>query len=168
MEDGQNKSGRVVIKKARGKQHLGTFVKGLLRRGTFHWRARTEAMTAARVERGKYKCASCGDLFGPKEVDLDHNDPVVDPKHGFTTWDDYINRLFCPAEGFSVLCHQCHENKTLVEDKMREHYKVKAEVLPDFTKDKKYTKSKLNKKDAEAKSTAEKLEWLEQKDIDEP
>jgi hypothetical protein len=142
MEDNQNKSGRVVVKKARGKQNLNTFVKGLLRRGTFHWRARTEAMTAARVERGKYKCASCGDLFGPKEVDLDHNEPVVDPKHGFTTWDDYIARLFCPAEGFSVLCKQCHENKTRVEDVMREHYKTKAEGIPDFTEDKKYTKKK--------------------------
>lgn len=142
MEDNQNKSGRVVVKKARGKQNLNTFVKGLLRRGTFHWRARTEAMTAARVERGKYKCASCGDLFGPKEVDLDHNEPVVDPKHGFTTWDDYINRLFCPAEGFSVLCKQCHENKTLIEDSMREHYKTKGENMPDLTEDKRFTKKK--------------------------
>jgi len=129
MEDNQNKSGRVVVKKARGKQALGTFVRGLLRRGTFHWRARQEAMTAARVERGKYKCASCQDLFGPKEVDLDHNEPVIDPKTGFTNWDDYINRLFCQADGFSVLCKQCHENKTLVEDQMREHYKTKSEGI---------------------------------------
>ena len=140
MEDDQNKSGRVVVKKARGKQNLNTFVKGLLRRGTFHWKARTEAMTAARVERGKYKCASCQDLFGPKEVDLDHNEPVVDPKKGFTTWDDYIGRLFCPAEGFSVLCHSCHEAKTQIEDSMRQHYKTKSENMPDLTKDKKYSK----------------------------
>jgi 5-methylcytosine-specific restriction endonuclease McrA len=142
LEDGQNKSGRVVVKKARGKQNLNTFVKGLLRRGTFHWRARTEAMTAARVERGKYKCASCQDLFGPKEVDLDHRHPVVDPKTGFTTWDDYINRLFPPADQWDVLCKQCHENKTLIEDKMREHYKTKVEGIPDLTKDKVYTKKK--------------------------
>lgn len=144
MEDGQNKSGRVVVKKQRGKQNLNTFVKGLLRRGTFHWRARTEAMTAARVERGKYKCAHCQDLFGPKEVDLDHRDPVVDPKTGFTTWDDYINRLFPPADMWDVLCKQCHENKTLIEDKMREHYKSKPEGIPDLTADKKYTKKKKN------------------------
>lgn len=142
MEDNQNKSGRVVVKKARGKQNLNTFVKGLLRRGTFHWRARTEAMTAARVSRGRYKCAQCDDLFGPKEVDLDHIEPVVDPKKGFTTWDDYIERLFCPAEGFAVICKQCHENKTLIEDAMREHYKQKKDYIPDLTKDKKYTKKK--------------------------
>lgn len=145
MEDNQNKSGRVVVKKARGKQTLSTFIKGLLRRGTFHWRARTEAMGNARVERGKYKCAHCEDLFGPKEVDLDHIDPVVNPKTGFTTWDDYINRLYPPAEGWAVLCKQCHENKTLLEDTMREHYKSKPESLPDLTSDKKYTKKKLDK-----------------------
>ena len=145
MEEGENKSGRVVVKKARGKQNLNTFVKGLLRRGTFHWRARTEAMTNARVERGKYKCSQCQDLFGPKEVALDHILPVVDPKVGFTTWDDYINRLFCPAEGFQVLCHGCHDVKTQIEDQMREHYKVKGEGMPDLTKDKKYTKKKGKK-----------------------
>lgn len=144
MEDNQNKSGRVVVKKARGGQNLNTFVKGLLRRGTFHWRARTEAMTNARVERGRYKCAHCEELFGPKEVDLDHRFPVVDPKTGWVSWDDYIARLFCPADQFDVLCKQCHSNKTILEDTMREHYKTKAEGIPDLTKEKKYTKKGKN------------------------
>lgn len=138
----ENKSGRVVVKKKQKKQTLSTFIKGLLRRGTFHWKARTEAMTNARVERGKYECAECHDLFGPKEVALDHTFPVVDPKVGFTTWDDYINRLFCEAEGFQVLCHPCHDAKTLIEDSMRMYYKTAAEGAPDLTKDKKFTKSK--------------------------
>lgn len=125
MEDNENKSGRVVVKKQRKKQNLRTFIVGTLRRATFKWSARTEAMAAARVERGKYRCASCGDIFGPKEVDLDHNVPVIDPKKGWTNYDDFIERLFCPAEGFSVLCKQCHEQKTFVEDQMREHYKKK-------------------------------------------
>jgi hypothetical protein len=140
MED--NKSARVVAKKSKGKQTLSTFIKGLLRRGSFHWRARTEAMTAARVERGRYKCATCEDLFGPKEVALDHIKPVVDPKVGFTTWDDYIERLFCPMDGFQVICHSCHDAKTLMEDAMREHYKSEKEGMPDLTPDKKYTKKK--------------------------
>ncbi len=145
MQDEENKSGRVVVRKKQKKQNLATFVKGLLRRGSFHWKARTEAMVAARVERGKYLCASCGDLFGPKEVDLDHNEPVIDPKTGFTTWDSYIERLFCPAEGFSVLCKACHEAKTKIEDVMREHYKTPDEGMPDLTPDKKYRKKKGKK-----------------------
>lgn len=125
MEFNENKSGRVVVKKQRGKQHLATFVKGLLRRGTFHWRARSEAMSAARVSRGRYLCAECKDQFGPKEVILDHIEPVVDPKTGFTTWDDYIKRMYPPAEGFQVLCIACSDVKTQIEDQMREHYKQK-------------------------------------------
>lgn len=146
MEDlDENKSARVNVRKKKGQQNLNTFVKGILRRGSFHWRARTEAMQAARIERGKYKCAMCEETFGPKEVDLDHVEPVVDPKTGFTTWDDYINRLYCPAEGFQVICHSCHDFKTLLEDQMREHYKVKGENIPDFTEEKKYTKKKGKK-----------------------
>lgn len=125
----ENKSGRVVVKKARGKQNLNTFVKSLLRRGTFHWRARTEAMAAARVERGKYKCATCEDLFGPKEIILDHIEPVVDPKVGFIDFDVYIKRMFPPKEGFQTLCTTCSDQKTAVEDSMREHYKKKRKEL---------------------------------------
>jgi len=43
-----------------------------------------------------------------------------------------------------VICHSCHEAKTMIEDKMREHYKSKAEGIPDLTSDKKYTKKKKN------------------------
>jgi len=143
MEDlDENKSARVNVKKSRKPQNKATFVKGLLRRGTFHWRARTEAMQAARVSRGQYRCAMCQDLFKAGEVDLDHIEPVVDPKTGFTTWDDYINRLFCEADKFQVICHGCHDHKTRLEDMMREHYKTKGEGTPDFTKEKKYTKKK--------------------------
>lgn len=149
MEIKENKSGRVVVKKKQSKQNLATFVKGILRRGSFHWKARQEALVNARVERGKYKCASCQDLFGPKEVDLDHRYPVIDPKTGFTTWDDYINRLFCSSEDFDVLCKACHEAKTKMEDIMREHFKTQVEEIPDLTKDKKY-KKKIDKHSKES------------------
>lgn len=122
-----------MAKKAKG-QNRATFVKGILRRGSFHWKARNAALVAARVSRGKYLCKTCGDLFGPKEVDLDHNLPVIDPKKGFTTWDDYINRLYCEESGFSVLCKSCHSAKTMQEDLLREHFKTERDELPDLTK----------------------------------
>jgi hypothetical protein len=84
-------------------------------------------------------------LFGPKEVALDHIEPVIDPKVGFTTWDSYIERLFCEADSFQVLCHADHDQKTQIEDAMRMHYKSEAEGAPDLTKDKKYTKKKGKK-----------------------
>lgn len=142
MEFDENKSGRVVVKKQRGKQNLKTFITGELRRSSFRWRARTEAMQNARVERGKYKCNECKDLFGPKQIILDHIEPVVDPKVGWVDWNTFIERLFVPAEKFQILCHACSSVKTEIEDKMREHYKQKKEHIPDFTSDKRYTKKK--------------------------
>jgi formate-dependent nitrite reductase cytochrome c552 subunit len=59
---------------------------------------------------------------------------VVDPKEGFTTWDSYIERLFCPAEHFDVLCKSCHEAKTQIEDVMREHYKNEKDYVPNLKK----------------------------------
>ena len=132
MEENKNKSGRVVAKKKGKKQNLRTFVTNILRRGSFYWKPRNEALSNARVARGQYKCAECQELFGPKQVILDHINPVVDPKTGFVSWDDYINRLFCPAEGFQVLCRTCSDSKTLIEDKMREHFKTCKEEIPDF------------------------------------
>lgn len=147
MEINENKSGRVVVKKAKKKVNLKTFITGVLRRATLKWPARQEALSNARVERGRYRCADCGDLFGPKEIDLDHRVPVIDPKTGFKTWDDFIEKLFCEADMFDVLCKQCHTNKTILEDAMRTHYNTKKEAIPDLTSDKKYTKKKIDKKD---------------------
>lgn len=133
MESNNNKSGRVVAKKKQKKQNRKNFVVSLLRRGSFYWKARAEALTNARVARGQYRCAMCGELFGPKEVDIDHIEPVIDPRTGFTTFDDYINKLFCDADGFQILCRAaCHSSKTMIEDQMREHFKTGKEEIPDF------------------------------------
>jgi 5-methylcytosine-specific restriction endonuclease McrA len=56
---------------------------------------------------------------------MDHKIPVVDPQEGFTTWDSYINRMFCPEENFQVLCSPCHDTKTKSEDHIR-HRKNKS------------------------------------------
>lgn len=140
MEENKNKSGRVVAKKKGKKQNLRTFVTSLLRRGSFYWKPRSEALARARVARGQYKCAMCEDLFGPKQVIVDHIDPVVDPKTGFVSWDEYIPRLLCPVEGFQILCHSCSDTKTKIEDELREHFKTCKEEIPNF-------KHKKNKED---------------------
>lgn len=132
MESNNNKSGRVVSKKKAKKQSLRTFVTSLLRRGSFYWKPRSEAMTKARVSRGLYRCAMCEETFKPKEVIIDHIEPVVDPKTGFVGWDDYIQKLLCPVEGFQILCRACSDSKTRIEDEMREHFKTCKEELPDF------------------------------------
>lgn len=90
-----------------------------LRKASFRWPPRTEALRAARVSRGQYKCAGCEGEFTNKEVSLDHKEPVIDPKRGWQGWDSFIERMFCPASGFQVLCSECHDNKTEKERTIR-------------------------------------------------
>ncbi len=102
-----------------------------LRRLSYQWAPRKDALRSARVERGKYTCSSCDKLFGPKEINLDHTLPVIDPHEGFTTWDDYINRLFCDKSGFTVMCKECHSYKTNFENEIRKQVKSKSDKEPD-------------------------------------
>lgn len=61
---------------------------------------------------------------------MDHVSPVIDPVKGFTTWDDFINRMFCDELGFQCLCVDCHNLKTKAENKVRREYK-KLDKLKD-------------------------------------
>ena len=70
-----------------------------------------EAMRASRVERGKYLCSECKDLFGPKEIAVDHIE-AVGPIDNLQT---YRERLFCGPDGYQVLCKPCHKLKTAQE-----------------------------------------------------
>lgn len=94
-----------------------------LRRLSYQWPPRREAIKRARTERGVYKCASCEGSFGPKEIQLDHIKPVVDEEIGFVDWDTYIDRLFCSVDGFQVLCKTCHGAKTYLEQEIRKQVK---------------------------------------------
>lgn len=97
-----------------------SWVKAKLRNASIQWPAKTEAKRLARVSRGIYKCAMCQEArFREKEIQLDHIKPVVGIKEGFTTWDQYIERLLPDVQGYQVLCLSCHSIKTDLENKMR-------------------------------------------------
>lgn len=99
-----------------------SFIKSLLRAGTMRWGPKYEAIKKAFVKRavnprtGKlcklHKCALCGGLFPQNAIRADHIKPVVDPRVGFISWDEYIERMFCEVENFQALCVPCHEKKT--------------------------------------------------------
>lgn len=89
-----------------------------LRKASYRYPARNEALKRARVDRNQYKCAHCGNIFGRKDVQIDHIVPVV-KLQGFTGWDDYITRMFCPVEGYQVLCKEDHAKKTEQERTQR-------------------------------------------------
>ncbi len=101
------------------KEQRKRFVVALLRRGSYKWPYRSEAMQAARVERGIYTCAICKQRRRNKDVQLDHIAPVVDPNDGFVGFNNYIARLLPGLAGWQVLCVDCHKAKTKEENAKR-------------------------------------------------
>lgn len=77
---------------------------------------KNEALKKARVAPATFQCAKCKKTYERSGVNVDHVEPVIDPKVGFKDWDTYINRLFCPLEGLQVLCGPCHDEKTKEEN----------------------------------------------------
>lgn len=122
------------------KSEFNNFIKNLLRRGSYRWKPRDEAIRNSRVARGFYKCAHCNvDTFKRQEVELDHVHPVISIESGFTNWDDFITRLFVQADGFQVLCKNCHMAKTMIEDQLRAEYNAERKTIEK-------EKNKLDKK----------------------
>ena len=102
------------------------FVKGLLRSGSGKWAPKQQCIKKARVSRGIYTCSCCGELVTAtikhpttgkrtKNILADHVIPIIDPAVGFTTWDDFIEGLFCEEENFQAVCYACHKEKTKEE-----------------------------------------------------
>ncbi len=109
--------------KPKAKPIIKHWLTNKLRRLSYQWPPRKEAIRAARQSRGQYQCAICERLFGPREIQLDHIIPVVDEETGFVGWDTYIERLFCSQDNFQVLCKPCHAGKTFLEQEIRKDVK---------------------------------------------
>ena len=108
--------------------NLKTWVIQRLRGQSYKWPSRNEALVAARIERGLYKCAHCNGTFKRCEVEIDHIKPVV-PLTGWDNWDGFIERLFCNTEGFQILCKTpCHTVKTTAEDTIRAKYNAERKA----------------------------------------
>lgn len=101
-----------------------------IRRISYQYPARKEAIKKARVARGQYKCAGCGGVFKHGEFQLDHVQPVIDPHTGFTDWNSFMERMFCDIDGWQILCKDlCHKYKTQRENEIRKQ--VKKENKPE-------------------------------------
>ncbi len=108
---------------------IKSFITTVLRGGMRRWPPKWEVLQSAYVERRKnpasgklakfYQCSSCKSDYTSTQVQVDHIEPAVDPIKGFTTWDEFIERLFVPATGMQVLCKPCHKIKTKKETKAR-------------------------------------------------
>lgn len=105
------------------------FITSVIRGGFRRWPPKFEVLKEAKVGKkvnqasGRiaehFKCEGCQESYPAKEVQVDHIDPVVDPKIGFVDWDTFISRLFCSEENLQVLCKGCHLLKTKLEREER-------------------------------------------------
>lgn len=101
-------------------KELRRFLIPKLRTASYRWYYRSEAIKAARIDRGVYECAMCKARLKNGEFKVDHKDPVV-PLDGWDgkDWTIYINRMFCDTKGFQILCDPCHTVKTDTEVQLR-------------------------------------------------
>lgn len=102
------------------------FIISALRQASNRWPPKYMCRKAAWISRGLYWCAGYKQdphKIAAKEVKVDHIIPVVDPATGFTTFDDFIKRLFTEQENFQVLCEACHQRKTNDEKGQRKNVK---------------------------------------------
>lgn len=99
------------------------WVKRHIEQLSYKWEPRSKAMKNARRvslltdkrTKWQYQCNSCKEWFKGTQVQLDHIVPKGKySKQTFFTW---LDRLFCNADGFQVLCVPCHLKKTNTEKK---------------------------------------------------
>lgn len=84
--------------------------------------AKIEARTTVEGQRHRYEyqCASCGNTFRDKEVQVDH----IKPAGSLKTFDDlpsFVENLFCEVENLQVLCKDCHKAKTKEEREAKKY-----------------------------------------------
>jgi 5-methylcytosine-specific restriction endonuclease McrA len=89
------------------------YIKAALRRTWGRSKQRQGALNAAKISYGLYRCAECKQTNKRKNIEVDHIVAIG----RFTTFDLYIERLFCDTSGLRVLCKMCHKGKTKTDMK---------------------------------------------------
>lgn len=133
-------------KKKKSKYNANSAIRSAVRRAFSRSPIVQEVLKEVRTEEPKYNkdgslakkpavfytCAICGKKFKSSVVAVDHIAPVIPLDKTFTTWDDFISRLFCEKDNLQVLCNyklkykddyggepSCHYKKTQSEKDIR-------------------------------------------------
>lgn len=97
---------------------LKAYIINHLRRIGYRAIHRAAAFEKAHKGRAQWECQACFKIFSSsKDLHGDHRSPIVDPEKGFTTWDEYINKLFLGE--IDAICKLCHSEKTERENNVR-------------------------------------------------
>lgn len=98
---------------------LKNYIIAHLRRIGYRAIHRKAAFNRAYKGPGQWECEQCKKIYRTqKELHGDHIQPVVNPEIGFTTWDDYIKKLFL-GEMQAICKEVCHKEKTRGENERR-------------------------------------------------
>jgi 5-methylcytosine-specific restriction endonuclease McrA len=103
-----------------------SFIRSALRQKSRWWKPIVKCKLAARrIYKGdnkrqkyEYQCAKCKNWFPDKEVEVDHIIPAGSLKSG-DDLKEFVEKLFCEAEGLRVLCKKCHHKITHGQDNDR-------------------------------------------------
>ena len=114
---------------------FNSFITSTLRAGARRWQPKYDTLNQSKTEKkinvktGRmaqhFRCEICAGEFTQKDMEVDHIQPVVDPKKGFVSWDVFINRLFCEAENLQAICKPCHLKKTNLEKQEKKNANIK-------------------------------------------
>ena len=99
------------------------WLKNVIRRASYRWPPRYEAKTLARIRRGVYRCGICQGEVPASELEMDHIEPVIDPKKGWVSLEDYGMKMIPDAEGFQAVHKTCHLAKSIEENSQRRETK---------------------------------------------
>jgi hypothetical protein len=67
------------------------------------------------LRRVHYTCAQCGRKFSIRDVAVDHKEDIGI----FSTWDEFVERLFCDVSNLQILCNYANKD-------MEQHGNVKS------------------------------------------
>lgn len=67
------------------------------------------------------RCAECQTMTPLYKMQVDHRDPLIPIGKGLEdlSWDEVVDRLWCPEENLQALCDTCHRAKSSLEAKAR-------------------------------------------------
>lgn len=63
-----------------------------------------------------------------KNIFVDHINPIIDPSLGFTTWDDFVEGLYCEEDNLQLLCGSCHKSKSQEEIEVAKARRAKEKL----------------------------------------
>lgn len=128
-------------KKKKPKYNKNSAIRSAIRRAFSRSPVVQEVLKEARIEEPRYKkdgtlakrphvfypCAICKRKMKSTDVAVDHIDPVIPVNENFTTWDKFVERLFCDKDNLQILCDYTLKNQHLYDNTPSCHYKKTRE-----------------------------------------